>query len=88
MADIITIDKSGRIVIPKAIRDVMKIKEGTKFFISGNEHGRIELQKLDVDDLIARIEIETKDVDFDAVEKKVRKEMDEWLRKTHPDLFD
>lgn len=88
MADIITIDKSGRIVIPKSIRDVMNIKEGTKFMIWADEHGRIELQKFDIDDLIARIEIETKDVDFDAVEKKVRKEMDEWLRKEHPDLFD
>ncbi len=88
MADIITIDKSGRIVVPKSIRDVMNIKEGTRFMIRGDKHGRIELLKLDIDDIIARIEIETKDVDFDAVEKKVRKEMDEWLRKEHPDLFD
>ncbi len=88
MADIITIDKSGRIVIPKSIRDVMNIKEGTKFMIQGDKHGRIELRKFDLDDIIARIEIETKDVDFDAVEKKVRKEMDEWLREHYPDLFD
>ncbi|MFQ5884007.1 MAG: AbrB/MazE/SpoVT family DNA-binding domain-containing protein [Thermoplasmata archaeon] len=88
MADIITIDKSGRIVIPKPIRDVMNIKEGTKFLISAGEHGRIELQKFEIDDIIARIEIETKGVDFDAIEKKVRKEMDEWLRENYPDLYD
>jgi AbrB family looped-hinge helix DNA binding protein len=88
MADIITIDKSGRIVIPKAIRDVMKIKEGTKFLISEGQHGRIELQKFDAEEIAARLEEELKDVDFDAIEKKVRKEMDEWLRKEHPDLYD
>ncbi len=88
MADIITIDKSGRIVIPKSIRDVMNIKEGTKFLISEGQYGRIELQKFDAEDIAARLEEELKDVDFDAIEKKVRKEMDEWLRKEHPDLYD
>lgn len=88
MADIITIDKSGRIVIPKAIRDVMKIEAGSRLLISQNSKGHIVLKKLDIDDLIARLEKETMGVDFDAIEKKVRKEMDEWLRKEHPDLYD
>ena len=88
MADIITIDKAGRLVIPKPIRDVMDIKEGTKFIVTEGEHGRILLQKFEIDDIVARIESETKGKDLDAITKRVRKEMNERLRERYPELFD
>jgi AbrB family looped-hinge helix DNA binding protein len=87
MAEVITIDDSGRLVIPKSIRDSIGIIGGDKFILTEGEHGRILLQKFNVDEIAARLEDETKGKNIDAITKKIRKEMNERVKKRYPDIF-
>lgn len=88
MADVVTVDKTGRLVIPKLVREELEVEEGTKFLIATAEDGRLLLQKLDTKEVAARLEKELKNIDIDAVVEKVRKEINEKARKKYPDLFD
>lgn len=88
MAELVSVDKSGRLVIPKALREELGIDAGTKFLISSLEDGRVFLQKLDIEEIAARLEKELKSVDIDSVVRKVRKEINEKAKKEYPSLFD
>ncbi len=88
MTEIVSVDRSGRLVIPKSLRDELGIEEGTKFLISSSENGRVFLQKFDIEELSARLEKEVKRVDIDSAVEKVRKEMNEKAKKRYPALFD
>lgn len=87
MAEVVSADKSGRLVIPKLLREELGIEGGTKFLISSSENGRVLLQKLNINEIASRLESELK-VDIDSAVKKVRKEIDEKARKRYPSLFD
>jgi AbrB family looped-hinge helix DNA binding protein len=56
MAEVVSIDKAGRIVIPKALREAAELDERAKLLITATEKGRIVLQKLDVDSIAERLE--------------------------------
>jgi len=56
MAELVSVDRAGRIVIPKAIRDAAGIDERTQLLVAVGEHGRLVLQKVDVDALAGRLE--------------------------------
>ncbi len=88
MGDIVTLDKVGRLVIPKSVREELDIGEGTKFLIAAAKDGRLLLQKLDAKEVAARLEKELKNIDIDAVVEKVRREINEKAGKRYPDLFD
>ncbi len=88
MGDVVTLDKVGRLVIPKSVREELEIGEGTKFLIAAAEDGRLLLQKLDVKEVAARLEKELGNIDVDAIVEKVRKEINEKAGKRYPDLFD
>jgi AbrB family looped-hinge helix DNA binding protein len=88
MADVVTLDKVGRLVIPKSVREELEIGEGTKFLIAAAEDGRLLLQKLDAKEVAARLEKELKNIDIDAVVEKVQKEINEKAGERYPDLFD
>ncbi len=87
MADVISIDKAGRIVIPKAVRDAAGIDERAKLLIAATEKGRVVLQKLDVESLAERLEKELAGKDVDAIARKVREEVRARIRKDYPDLL-
>ncbi len=87
MAEVISIDDSGRLVIPKSVRESLGIIGGDKFIITEGEHGRLLLQKLNIEEIVARLQDETKGKDIDAIVKKIRKEMNEKLKKRYPDIF-
>ncbi len=87
MAEVISIDDSGRLVIPKSVRESLGIIGGDKFIITEGVHGRLLLQKLNIEEIAARLEKETKGKDIDAIAKKIRKEMNEKLKKRYPDIF-
>lgn len=88
MTEVVSVDKSGRLVIPKYLRDELGIGEGTKFLISSLENGRVSLQKLDIEDIAAKLERELQSVNVDSAVEKVRKEMNEKAKKRYPALFD
>jgi AbrB family looped-hinge helix DNA binding protein len=88
MAELVSVDKSGRLVIPKSLREELGIEGGTKFLISSSKDGKVFLQKLDIKEIASRLEKELKSVDIDSAVKKVRKEINEKARKRYPSLFD
>jgi len=75
MAELVEADASGRIVIPKSIRQELRIKERTKFLLTKRGEGQLLLQKLDVDELARRLETELAGRDIDTILKTVREEV-------------
>ncbi len=87
MAEIVEVDKSGRIVIPKRLRKDLGIKEKTKFIMARRGEGQLLLQKLDVEKIAQRLETELAGKDIDAITEVIRKEINEKIRKRYPDLL-
>ena len=87
MAEIISIDKAGRLVIPKPIRDSLGITVDTKFIVAEGENGRLLLQKLDIDEIAARLKSEMKGKNIDAAVKRIRKELNGKIKKRYPHIF-
>ncbi len=87
MAELVEADASGRIVIPKSLRQELRIKDGTKFIVAKRGEGQLLLQKLDVDAIARRMEEELAGEDIDAIAKVVRKEIDRKIRRQYPDLL-
>ena len=83
MAEVVSIDKAGRLVIPKAIRDSLGISEKTKFIMAEGERGRILLHKVDIEDIAARLEQDLKGKNIDSIVKRVRKEMNAKIKKMY-----
>ncbi len=86
MEDVVTVDRAGRVVIPKAIREAAGIDERAKLLIAVTEAGRIILQRLDVETLVARLEKELAGRDVDAIARRVREEVRARIRREYPDL--
>ena len=83
MAEIVSIDKAGRIVIPKSIRDSLGIEDGTRFILDEGEHGSLFLKMFNIDEISNRIENETKCKDIDTIVKRIRKEMNDKIKKRY-----
>ena len=83
MAEVVTVDDAGRLVIPKSIREALGIMKGTKFILMEGDRGRLLLQKFNIEELVARLEDEIKGKDIDAIVKKIRKEMNEKIKKRY-----
>ena len=86
MAEVVEADASGRIVIPKSIRQELRIKERTKFLLTKRGEGQLLLQKLDVDELARRLETELAGRDIDTILKTVREEVNRKINVQYPDL--
>jgi len=80
MVSLVESDASGRIVIPKKIRDEFGISGRTQFLLSSNEKGQILLQKLDVEEIARRLEDELGDVPVEDLAKSIRKEINDKIR--------
>jgi AbrB family looped-hinge helix DNA binding protein len=86
MAELVSVDRAGRVVIPKAIRDAVGIGAGAKLLVAAAEEGRVVFQKLDVDAIASRLGKELTGKDVDAIVRKVREEIRVRIRKAYPDL--
>ncbi len=87
MVEVVSIDDSGRLVIPKSIRDSLGIIRGDKFILTEGEHGQLLLQKFDIEEIATRLKDETKGRNIDAIVKRIRKEINEKLKKRYPDVL-
>jgi AbrB family looped-hinge helix DNA binding protein len=87
MAEVIEADRSGRIVIPKSLRQELGIRERTKFLLTNRGQGQLLLQKLDVDKIARRLSKELAGRDIDAIIARVKKEVDKKIRAQYPDLL-
>lgn len=86
MASIVEADKSGRIVIPKRLRDELGITDRTKFILTKNGRDQLLLQKIDVKEIARRLEEELEGKPIDAIVDSIRKEIDEKIQARYPDL--
>jgi AbrB family looped-hinge helix DNA binding protein len=86
MASIVEADGSGRIVIPKKIRDEFGISGRTQFLITSNGKGQILLQRIDVEEIARRLEEELADTPVEELAESIRKEINEKIRSRHLDL--
>ena len=86
MATIVEADRSGRIVIPKKIRDELGITEKTQFILTKNQRDQILLQKIDVKEMAKRLEEELEGKPIDSIVESIRKEINEKVKAHYPDL--
>ncbi|HEY4705448.1 MAG TPA: AbrB/MazE/SpoVT family DNA-binding domain-containing protein [Thermoplasmata archaeon] len=84
MVTVVSIDKAGRIVIPKETRSAQRIRPGTKFLLVEGRDGRMWLQRLDADEIARRIRAELEGVDLRPIIEKVKADMDRLARDLYP----
>ena len=87
MAEIVEVDKAGRIVIPKSLRDKLGIKRKTRFILTERGGRQLLLQQIDVEEMARRLEGELVGKDVDAIVKAIRKEINEKCKVRYPELF-
>jgi AbrB family looped-hinge helix DNA binding protein len=76
-----TIDKAGRVVIPKEIREKANLTENSVLLVTETEKGDVLLlKKLDIREIAERIRGELKGKNLDEIAKKVEKESNEEAR--------
>lgn len=78
---ITTIDRAGRVVIPKEIRERMDLKENNTLLVAETDSGVLILKKLDLKDISDRLRAELKGKDVDEMARRVEEESNERVRK-------
>ena len=84
MPVVVSMDKAGRIVIPKGTRDAQGLVPGTQFLLVEGRDGRLWLQRLNAKELARRIEDELRGIDLKPVIEKIRSETEGFARTRHP----
>lgn len=87
MAEIVKIDRSGRMVIPKGVRRELGINKEDQLLLSSQGKDQLLLQKLDIESLAKGLKEELAGKDVDAIVKTVRKEINAKIKALYPDLF-
>ena len=85
MAEIVEVDKAGRIVLPKRLRDEMHIRERTRLILT-KRGDKLILMRLDVDEIARRLEDELKGVDVEEIASSIRREINAKIAEEHPEL--
>lgn len=87
MAESVTkIDKAGRIIIPKEIRQKMGLTENTTLLITDAANDVVVLKKVDIKELARKLRQELSGVDVEAVAKRVEKKSNEEAKKEYKAL--
>lgn len=86
MVEIVKSDRSGRIVIPKSLRDELHIGKKTMFILTNKGEGTLLLQKIDIEEIARRLEKELAGKDVDAIVESIRKEINEKAKVRYPNL--
>lgn len=73
-------DKAGRVVIPKEIREKMNLEESTLLLTEVGADVLV-LKKLDIKEIAERLRVELKGKDVDAIARRVEEEANERVRK-------
>ena len=85
MVEIVEVDKAGRIVLPKRLRDEMHIHERTRLILA-KRGNKLLLMRLDVDEIAQRLEEELKDVNVKEIASSIRREINAKIAEEHPEL--
>lgn len=87
MAEIIKMDRSGRIVLPKSVRRELGMERESQLLLTTQGKDRLLLQKIDVETIAKRLEEELAGRDIDALVRKVKEEINAKIKARYPDLF-
>jgi AbrB family looped-hinge helix DNA binding protein len=79
-----TIDKAGRVVIPKEIRERMSLKENSILLVVETPGDALILKKLDIRQIAERLRGELEGKDLDEIARKVEARSNERVRKERP----
>lgn len=85
MASVIEPDGSGRVVIPKKVRDELGITSETQLLLTSNQKGQIIIQKLDLEEITKRLEDELAETQVKQLAQEIRNEINEKARQAIPD---
>ncbi len=85
--EIVNIDKSGRIVIPGAIRKKLKLNENSKLLIADVKNDLLVIKKINIEELAEQLEKDFKNIDIDTTAGKVRNDIKEKIREKHLSIF-
>ena len=80
------IDKAGRVVIPKEIREKMDLKEDSTLLVTDAGGGIVVLKKLDIGELARRLRGELKGRNVESIARRVEEESNERAAKEHKAL--
>lgn len=85
--EITSVDKVGRIVLPKETREKLGINEKTRLLIAEVKEDTIILKKIDVEKMAKQLEVDLKDVDLTTLFRRVRDETNEKVKRAYPEIF-
>lgn len=85
--EIITIDNSGRLVIPEFIRKKLHLTKNVPLLITELDDDKILIKKLDRDKIEKRLREELKDLDIDKIASEVRTEVNEAAKKKYATIL-
>lgn len=74
---IATIDRAGRVVIPKDIRERMGLTEDSALLVAEADGDMLILKKLDLKEMAERLRGELKGKEVDKIARKVERESNE-----------
>jgi AbrB family looped-hinge helix DNA binding protein len=85
MAEIVEVDGSGRIVLPKRLREELGITARTRLMLTRRGDKLVAI-RLDVEELARRLESELEGVEVEELAVSVRKEINEKIARERPEL--
>lgn len=80
------IDKAGRVVIPKEVREKVGLKEDETLLVADATDDILILKKLDVKELAKRLRSELKGINVEGIAKRIEEESNEQARKEYAAL--
>ncbi len=81
--EIVTIDNSGRLVIPEFIRKKLHLTKDVPLLITELDDDKILIKKLDRDEIEKKLREELKGSDIDKIAREVRTEVNEVAKKKY-----
>lgn len=86
--EIITIDNTGRLVIPEFIRKKLHLTKNVPLLITEIDDDKILIKKLDRNAIEKRLREELKGLDLDKIASEVRTEVNEAAKKRYAAILD
>ncbi|NJD78649.1 MAG: hypothetical protein FIB08_16395 [Candidatus Methanoperedens sp.] len=85
--EIVTIDNSGRLVIPEFIRKKLHLTKNVPLLITELDDDKILIRKLDRDEIEKKLREELKESDIDKIAREVRSEVNEAAKKKYATIL-
>ncbi|HWR26673.1 MAG TPA: hypothetical protein VN316_02230 [candidate division Zixibacteria bacterium] len=86
--EIVTIDNSGRLVIPEFIRKKLHLTKNVPLLITELDDDKILIKKLDRDEIEKKLREELKESEIDKIAREVRTEVNEAAKKKYAAILD